>query len=84
MKMLNVQGINGKVLAREFDLNSAEDMIDLAQRIQSKVYWASKFYPVKDEQSTSYTEFWDHVTDAISRGAKKVRISEEDDVEFLA
>ena len=71
--------------ARRYSMKDAQNMIDLAKYVQTKVYWGSSFY-IDDEKQIRYREFWDLASESLDAGYSVVEITSSeygDDIRFL-
>lgn len=70
---------------KKYMFDNAKDMIDLAQEIQTRVYWNMRFYYEEEDEidSIAYKDFWALIVYKMDEGAIGVTISNNDHVEFV-
>lgn len=70
---------------KTYVLCSLEDMIDLAQYVQSMVYWGWSFRIKDDDTLIKWREFWDILKSEVEENrCKRVAIDEKNhEVEFI-
>ena len=69
---------------RMYYFNRPEDMIALAQLIQSNLYWNKRFWDIESGDWMYYKDLWDYIETAFNNDYKGIKISEEDDVSFFS
>lgn len=68
-------------MTRVYEFNNPQDMIDLAQKVQTEVYW-NGYFRITEDNEVMYKYFWEYCDQALYDGFTKVEITSDNKITF--